>query len=170
MTTLIQKSLILTLALFGLLFSGCQKEEDKVQTFSDVRDYAVGAYNYTLEWHDISTGTPERIEGLDLITGTFEVRKNSSNDKSIDLIEDGEVFFSFDDVWESPEGFSFNQSWLQLPFEGSVYSFFPYDIFPMEGTTEAGVYYKESKELKIAFFVEINGVDLSMTIEGAQVR
>ena len=169
-TLSIQKILIFTVAILGLALTSCKKENVDVQEFTDARDYAVGLYNYSMEWQDVSSGTPTPIDGMEVITGVLELRKDQGHSSTIELWEDGEMFMSFDDVWESPEGFSFNQSWLQLPFEGRTYSFFPYDIFPMEGTTEAGVYYKATNELKLAWFVEINGADLSLTIEGQKAK
>ncbi|MEL7222967.1 MAG: hypothetical protein AAGJ93_16715 [Bacteroidota bacterium] len=165
----IHSTLFLALAFLGLSLSSCNKdksEDPQPQVVENVRDLALGNYNYEMEWQDISTGEAVDVDGVEVVNGTFEVRRSAISINAIELWEDGELFFSFDDVFESPEGFSFNQSWLQLPYEGETYSFFPYDIFPMDGTTEAGVYYKDTGEFKFSFFVEIEGSDLTLTFSG----
>lgn len=158
----------------GLTFSSCDRDKDKVAPqlpeTSDARDHAVGVYTYTMEWHDISSGVPVAIPEVEMITGRVELKKNNQNNRTIKLYENSELFISFDDVYATQEGFSFNHSWLELPFDGEVYSFFGHDTFMMDGEEEAGVYYKAAEELNFAFFVEIENQDLTLTFKGQKVN
>jgi hypothetical protein len=170
---IIPRLLALAVLFTSLGFTSCNKDkedEPQPQVFDDVRDYAVGEYAYTMIWQDVSSGVPVDIEDMAPITGTVEVKKSPTNRSAIDLYEDGELFLTFDDVRETREGFSFNHSWMMLPYDGETYSFFGYDSFPMDGDEEAGVYYRNSQELNFAWFVEIGNSDLTLTFRSERVK
>ena len=165
--------LLFAMAFIGISLSSCNKDNEdqpRPDIVEDVRDYAVGTYAYTMVWHDVSSGIPVEVEDIDPIIGTVELRKSDINSRTIDLYEDGELFQSFDDVFESESGFSFNDGWIFLPYEGETYSFFAYDSFLMDGEEVAGVYYKASQELNFAFFVEIGSRDLTLTFRGEKMN
>jgi hypothetical protein len=165
--------LLFALAFIGISMSSCNKDsEDQPtpQTVEDVRDLAVGTYAYTMVWHDISSGIAIEVDDIDPITGTVELRKSDINSRTIDLYEDGELFQSFDDLFESESGFSFNDGWVFLPYEGETYSFFAYDSFVLDGEEVAGAYYHATQELNFAFFVEIGNRDLTLTFHGEKMN
>ena len=138
-----------------------QENEPQPQTFDHYLDQAVGQYAYTIEWRDITNGADEPIEGMEVITGTVEVRKNAL-ENGIELYEDGEQILDFSPCYESIEGFSFNNSWVESELDGETVFFWPHDIFAMDGDLEAGVFYKDSKELNFAWTTEVEGLDLAM--------
>ncbi|MEO0726795.1 MAG: hypothetical protein AAFZ63_19785 [Bacteroidota bacterium] len=156
---------LLSLAAFT---SSCNKDQDnepKPQTFDHYLDQAVGQYAYTIEWRNITNGVDESIEGMETITGTVELRKNAAGN-GIELYEDGEQFIDFSPCYESPEGFSFNNSWVETEMDGETLFLWPHDIFPMEGDVEAGVFYKDSRELNFAWTAEVEDLDLAMIFRG----
>ena len=155
---------IVAILSLATLTTSCNKDKDnepQPQTFDHYLDQAVGQYAYTIEWRNVTNGLNEPIEDIETITGTIEVRKNAA-ENGIELYENGEQFLDFSPCYESPEGFSFNKSWVELEIDGEAVFFWPHDIFSMDGDVEAGVFYKDSRELNFAWTTEAENLDLAM--------
>jgi hypothetical protein len=141
---------MLFLISFAFVLSACEKDEE--EKAKDVRDQAVGIYNYTLSLAFIDEdGTFIEIEEAEE-QGTFTVKKNDSDNKKIDFFEDGKLVFSGSKIAEASNGFTFDipEQTFENDDLGTI-TIAGFDMFELGTTRYNGVFYSADKKIQAAF-------------------
>ena len=142
------KNLLLLFVLI-ISLSACSKDDDKDNT--DIRDQAVGTYNYTLDVAYYEDGELQLLPDLS-DSGIFTVKKNESDSKMIDFAEDGKVFFSGSKIAAASNGFTFDvpSQIIEVDELGQI-GIIGLNLVELGSTYYNGVYFNSEKKIHCFF-------------------
>ena len=144
------KNLFFLCILFsGVTFSACSDDEESPK---DIRDQAVGTYNYVLDFAFVDEeGDIIEISELSK-TGTFMVKKNAKDNKMIDFFEDEKLEFCGSKIAEAANGFTFDVPTQILEDDdlGEI-TISGFNLFQLGNTTYNGFYDSTKKQISAAF-------------------
>lgn len=153
--------------LFGLLalaIFSCSEDEEVVIT--DVRDQSLGTYNYRIKFYDENGAY---VSGADEI-GTFVVKKNTANDKTIDIEEGGEMFFKGNKIETASNGFTFDvPSQTTTDADGVTITIIGYDGWDLAGTTYHGAYETVAKKITAYFEANYDGIIIRFEVIATKI-
>ncbi len=158
------------LSLFLILASACSEDDEKT---TDIRDQAVGTYNYTMEFAYVENGEiiPFEDDEDDERTGTFIVSKNPNDDKKIDFSEGGKIAFSASKIAAAKNGFTFDvPSQTVNDKEMGTITISGFEMFQLETTLYNGIYWASDKKFQVAFQTTYQGHTILIGIEAVKAK
>ncbi len=141
-----------------LIFSGCS-EDDPV----DVRDQAMGTYNYTMDIYVLNGSSLIPLELQE--TGTVIASKTA---QGFEVKEGGEIAFVGSKIAEASNGFTFDIETQTVDVDGQTVTVEGYDGVEL-GSVKYNGFYDSSKKELIGYFqfdaiLEVEGDEFEVTI------
>ena len=152
-----KKTILAILTVGTIMFTACSKEETKV-TPTDVRDQAVGNYNYKLVNYLLVSG--ELIPN-DSSTGILKVEKGTSTSTILIKESNGKLITTGSKISAASNGFTFDidpQTVDSVTFEG-------YNYFTLGSTKYHGGFISGINNLAFAYKSTISGMSLVLVAE-----
>jgi hypothetical protein len=142
---------------FAFFSWSCNKDDGP----ADIRDQMLGIYGYSLTYYE-EDGT--YISGIDE-SGSCTVKKNTSGNGTIDVVDDGKYLFRANNIDQLSTGLSF-----EIPAQTFSTPSGPIGVIGYKGVNSGGMLYhgsyqKSSKKLTAYFEATGNGNRIRIKID-----